>query len=386
MRELDGSLAEETFDTHGSPQIHRHLHRPRLRGVRVDGRVRRCSISSSAASRRCPSNATLVLKVGGDLVRSRPDQRRRLLPRRRTRPPSARIVENLRKAKVDARVVVGAAQADGLRVALLGQGAGDSRRGARLQEVGQAGLRLPRIRRRPRVLPGDGGRPGVPDAVEPARSATASRRTRCFCAARSTRSARIPTCTTSATTRPPSNQLTEKGYTRAHKEMDESLNRDLYEQLVRGIADGRKKNDGGGPHADRRGSVPAEDALRAGLVDDVAYEDQVEDGCSRRRGRQTQAGGAERAPAEDRRRRLRARQRVLVRVEPRAAHRRHLRHRHDQQRQERLRPAQRRGRRIRHAHRGHPPGAARQHRCARSCCASTAPADRRRRPTRSGAS
>ena len=32
------------------------------------------------------------------------------------------------------------------------------------------------------------------------------------------------------------NQLTEKGYTRAHKEMDESLNRDLFGQLVRGIA------------------------------------------------------------------------------------------------------------------------------------------------------
>ena len=39
------------------------------------------------------------------------------------------------------------------------------------------------------------------------------------------------------------NTFTEKGYTAAHKEMDESLNRDLYEQIVRGIADGRKKNE-----------------------------------------------------------------------------------------------------------------------------------------------
>src|SRR5216117_1487404 len=39
------------------------------------------------------------------------------------------------------------------------------------------------------------------------------------------------------------NTFTEKGFTPAHKEMDESLNRDLYEQIVRGIADGRKKKE-----------------------------------------------------------------------------------------------------------------------------------------------
>jgi protease-4 len=32
------------------------------------------------------------------------------------------------------------------------------------------------------------------------------------------------------------NQMTEKGFTPAHKEMSESLNRDMYEQLVHGIA------------------------------------------------------------------------------------------------------------------------------------------------------
>src|SRR5262245_39488116 len=40
-----------------------------------------------------------------------------------------------------------------------------------------------------------------------------------------------------------SNTFTEKGFTPAHKEMVASLNRDLYQQLVRGIADGRKKNE-----------------------------------------------------------------------------------------------------------------------------------------------
>ncbi|HEX3703889.1 MAG TPA: signal peptide peptidase SppA [Vicinamibacterales bacterium] len=73
------------------------------------------------------------------------------------------------------------------------------------------------------------------------------------------------------------NTFTEKGFTAAHKEMDESLNRDLYEQIIRDIADGRRKNE-----RDVRGLVDdgpflPEDALHAGLIDDVAYEDQVND-------------------------------------------------------------------------------------------------------------
>jgi protease-4 len=74
-----------------------------------------------------------------------------------------------------------------------------------------------------------------------------------------------------------SNQMTEKGYTRAHKEMDESLNRDVYEQFVRGVADGRKKNEADVRRLLDDGPFLAEDAVRAGLIDDLAYEDQVED-------------------------------------------------------------------------------------------------------------
>ncbi|MGE3707133.1 MAG: signal peptide peptidase SppA, partial [Vicinamibacterales bacterium] len=71
------------------------------------------------------------------------------------------------------------------------------------------------------------------------------------------------------------NTFTEKGYTPAHKEMDASLNRSLYDELVRGIAESRKK-----PEAEVRtlidqGPFLPEDALKAGLVDDVAYEDEV---------------------------------------------------------------------------------------------------------------
>jgi protease IV len=73
------------------------------------------------------------------------------------------------------------------------------------------------------------------------------------------------------------NTFTQKTYTAAHKEMDESLNRDLYDQIVRGIADGRKKNDAEIRQRFDEGPFLPEDALHAGLIDDVAYEDQVED-------------------------------------------------------------------------------------------------------------
>ena len=59
--------------------------------------------------------------------------------------------------------------------------------------------------------------------------------------------------------------------------MDESLNRDLYEQIVRGIATARKKKRGRRAPAHRRGAVSARGRAARGLVDDVAYEDQVDD-------------------------------------------------------------------------------------------------------------
>jgi protease-4 len=74
-----------------------------------------------------------------------------------------------------------------------------------------------------------------------------------------------------------SNTFTQKGYTAAHREMDQSLNVDLYEQLVRGIADGRKKDEAEVRRLIDAGPFLPEEALRAGLVDDVVYEDQVDD-------------------------------------------------------------------------------------------------------------
>jgi len=73
------------------------------------------------------------------------------------------------------------------------------------------------------------------------------------------------------------NTFTQKGYTAAHKEMDESLTRDLYEQLVLGIADGRRKTEADIRRLFDEGPFLPEDARRAGLVDEVVYEDQVDE-------------------------------------------------------------------------------------------------------------
>lgn len=77
-----------------------------------------------------------------------------------------------------------------------------------------------------------------------------------------------------------SNTFTEKTYTAAHKEMAESLTNDLYEQLIRGIADGRHKSAAEVRAIIDRGPLLPEDAVRLGLVDDVAYEDQIDDKVS----------------------------------------------------------------------------------------------------------
>jgi len=71
------------------------------------------------------------------------------------------------------------------------------------------------------------------------------------------------------------NQLTETTFTPAHREMAESLNRDLFEQLVRGVADGRRRSERDIQALVDEGPFLSEDAVRAGLVDDLAYEDEA---------------------------------------------------------------------------------------------------------------
>jgi protease-4 len=73
------------------------------------------------------------------------------------------------------------------------------------------------------------------------------------------------------------NQLTQTTHTPAHREMTEWLTRDAYEQLVRGIVETRKKKVEDVRALIDEGPFLADQALRAGLVDGLAYEDQLDD-------------------------------------------------------------------------------------------------------------
>jgi protease-4 len=73
------------------------------------------------------------------------------------------------------------------------------------------------------------------------------------------------------------NQLTERRFTPAHREMSESLNRDLYDQLVGGIAEARRTDVQTIRRLLDEGPFSPDAALRAGLVDDLAYLDQLDD-------------------------------------------------------------------------------------------------------------
>ncbi|MEO6213622.1 MAG: signal peptide peptidase SppA [Vicinamibacterales bacterium] len=73
------------------------------------------------------------------------------------------------------------------------------------------------------------------------------------------------------------NAFTEKTYTPSHREMAQSLNTDLYEQLVQGLATGRHKTAADIRTLIDHGPFLPEDAVRDGLVDDLAYEDELDD-------------------------------------------------------------------------------------------------------------
>jgi protease-4 len=73
------------------------------------------------------------------------------------------------------------------------------------------------------------------------------------------------------------NQLTQTTFTPPHREMTESMTRDMYEQLVRGIAETRKKKVEDVRALVDEGPFLARDAHKAGLVDGLAYEDQLDD-------------------------------------------------------------------------------------------------------------
>lgn len=72
------------------------------------------------------------------------------------------------------------------------------------------------------------------------------------------------------------NMFTEDGFTPAHREMMESLYNDLYSHYVKGIAEARGKTEEEIRELIDRGSFQSEEALEAGLVDNLLYWDEFE--------------------------------------------------------------------------------------------------------------
>jgi protease-4 len=219
------------------------------------------------------NNSTLVLKIGGDLQEIPPGG---VIGQFFEAPPTVRsLVETLRKAKVDKRissVVIRPSGAAALwgKVQEVRDAITDFRRSGKLAigylEYGgeqefylasacdkvflmpSASLDLTGIASYELFLRGTLDKIGAyPDTLHIGQYKTAS------------------------------NTFTEHTYTPAHLEMAQSLNADLYEQLIRGLADGRHKSETEVRALVDHGPFLPEDAVRAGLVDDVAYEDELDD-------------------------------------------------------------------------------------------------------------
>ena len=222
-----------------------------------------------------PSDATLVLRVGGALSETAPADVVGYI--RGVKTPTVRaIVDDLRKAKVDPRI----------RRVLLKPTGFDSPFWGKVQEIRDAILEFKKSGKPIYAYLEFGGDreyylSTAADKVFLMPSASLDLQGvatyELFLRGTFDKFGAIPDLHHIGDYKTATNTFTEKGFTAAHKEMDESLNRDLYEQIIRDIADGRKKNEGEVRSLIDQGPFLPEDALHAGLVDDVAYEDQVSD-------------------------------------------------------------------------------------------------------------
>jgi protease-4 len=222
-----------------------------------------------------PTNATLELKVGGSLSEMAPNDVVGYL--RGTRTPTVRgIVDNLRKAKVDARV----------KGVLLKPTGFESPFWAKVQEIRDAVLDFRKSGKPIYAYVEYGGDreyylATAADKVFLMPSApldlTGVATYELFLRGTLDKIGVYPDLHRIGDYKTAVNTFREKAFTAAHKEMDDSMNRDLYAQVVRGIADGRKKNEAEIRKLLDDGPFLPEEALRAGLVDDVAYADQVDD-------------------------------------------------------------------------------------------------------------
>ena len=223
-----------------------------------------------------PSTATLVLRLAGDPVEGGGDEGlTQFIPG--DRQPSVRsIVENIRKAKVDGRVRA-------LVVSPIGLG---SPYAAKLQEIRDA---IADFRRSGKTAIGyleDGSQDAYHLATACDRvylmpssplQLTGEASYELFLRGTLDKIGAYPDMLHVGQYKTAVNQLTEKTFTPAHREMAESLNRDRYEQLVKAIADARGKSEEEVRALVDEGPYLPDAAVSAGLVDGLAYEDQLGD-------------------------------------------------------------------------------------------------------------
>src|ERR1700730_9699829 len=219
-----------------------------------------------------PSNATLSLRLGGDLAEVAPDDVVGYLRGSHTRTVRS-IVDNLRKAKVDRRVAAVLLKPAGLTTPFW----------AKIQEIRDAVLDFRKSGKPVYAYLEEGSDRDYYLATAadkvflmPSSSLdlTGVATYEMFLRGTLDKIGAYPDLHHIGDYKTASNQFTEKSYTAAHREMDQSLNRDLYDQLVRGVAEGRKKNEEDVRRLIDEGPFLPEEALRVGLVDDVVYEDQ----------------------------------------------------------------------------------------------------------------
>lgn len=220
-----------------------------------------------------PSNALLILPVGGDLAETAPSDVVAYL--RGARAPTVRsVVDTLRKAKVDRRVAAVLLKPTGfsspywakvqeIRDAVVDFRASGKPVYAYLEYADERNYYLATAADKVFLMPSS-----PLDLTGVATYALFLRGT-------FEKFGIVPDMHRIGDYKTATNTFTETGYTPAHREMDESLNRDLFEQIVAAVAEARHKTDAEVRALVDQGPFLPENALRAGLIDDVAYEDQV---------------------------------------------------------------------------------------------------------------
>jgi protease-4 len=226
-------------------------------------------------SARVPSRATLVLRPGGELHEVAPDAVVQLVSREEARTLRG-YVDALRKAKIDDRVAA----------VLLAPRAVESPFWAKVQEIRDAIVDFKTSRKPVYAFLEYGGDreyylATAADKIFLVPSSTLDltgvATYEVFLRGTFDWIGTYPDFLAIGDYKTAVNVFTEKTFTPAHKEMSASLNRDQFDQLVRAIADGRRKSEADVRAAIDHGPLLPEDALRLGLVDDLAYEDELDD-------------------------------------------------------------------------------------------------------------